>query len=184
MGSEKPSTRKELFKMAVPKERVLSRGQGCWNCKSWDREKAKPLWEQKRQVDLKTALDIALDLPGGEPKTAEDCKTPQALRCFNIKKMVDSLDHLVASGHVGCCTGGGRTANGEEVGDFVVHAFLCDRWSSLAGASLAREGGKLDDLPEEAAEKLNSRTLISDEMAAAGIVPATNLVDGDDEGSN
>jgi hypothetical protein len=173
MGNEKPSTRKQLFKIAVPKDRVLSRGQGCWNCTGWDREKAKPLWEQKRQVDLQTALNIALELPDGEPKTAEEAKTPQAMRCFNIKKMVDSLDHLVASGHVGCCTRGGRTADGNPVGDFVVHSFLCDRWNALAGASLAREGGKLDDLPEEARDKMNNRTLISDEMAAAGIVPAS-----------
>lgn len=90
--------------------------------------------------------------------------------------MVDSLDHLVASGHVGVCTGGGRTANGEPVGDLVVHSFLCDRWRAMEGASMTREGAKLDDLPEEVADKLNSRTLISDEMV--------EKLGGGDNGSN
>jgi hypothetical protein len=146
--------RKHLNQVLVPKERVISKGQGCWNCKNWDREAAKPIWEVKRQGDLTTALNIALDLPDGEPKTAEECKTPQALRCFNIKSMVNSLDHLVATGHVGICTGGGRTEDGKPVGDFVVHSFLCDRWSGVAGASLARIDGKLDKLPGELADKL------------------------------
>jgi hypothetical protein len=145
--------RKELNKVLVPKERVIDRGQGCWNCKHWDREAAKPLWTEKRQTDLTTALNLALNLPDGEPKTAAECKSPEALRCFNIKAMVDSLDHLVASGHVGVCKGGGRTANGEQVGDFVVHNFLCDRWSGVSGASLATEG-KTDLLPEELADKM------------------------------
>jgi len=174
--SDKPTLRKELSQIAVPKERVISRNQGCWNCTKWDREKAKPLWEQKRQNDLQTALKIAMNLPDGEPKSAEDCKTPEALRCFNIKAMVNSLDHLVASGHVGVCTGGGKTADGNPVGDFVVHSFLCDRWVAMAGARLTNEGGRLDDLPEEVADKLNSRTLISDEMAE-------KLSGGSDEGN-
>lgn len=145
--------RRELNKVLVPKERVIGRGQGCWNCKHWDPAAAKPLWSEKRQNDLKTALDLALNLPGGEPKSADECRSPEALRCFNIKSMVNSLDHLVASGHAGVCKGGGRTANGEQVGDFVVHSFLCDRWSGVSGASLAREG-KTDLLPEELAEKM------------------------------
>jgi hypothetical protein len=145
--------RKELNKVLVPKERVISRGRGCWNCKSWDRDAAKPLWTEKRQVDLQTALNLALDLPDGEPTSAADCKTPEALHCYNIKSMVNSLDHLVASGHVGVCMGNGRTANGDSVGDFVAHAFLCDRWSGVAGASLAIQG-KADLLPEELAENM------------------------------
>ena len=153
--SNKPKLRKELNQVLVPKERVISKGQGCWNCRGWSREAAKPLWTEKRQVDLKNALDLALNLPDGEPKTAADCKSPEALRCYNIKNMVNSLDHLVASGHVGVCKGGGRTANGEQVGDFVTHSFQCDRWSGVAGAALARAGGKMDVLPEELADKLN-----------------------------
>jgi hypothetical protein len=151
-GSRK--IKREINQVFVPKERVIAKGQGCWNCKHWDREAAKPLWTEKRQNDLNTALNIALSLPDGEPKTDEECKTPQALRCFNIKSMVNSLDHLVASGHVGICTGGGRTEDDKPVSNFVVHSFLCSRWSGVAGASLARIDGKLDKLPGELADKL------------------------------
>jgi len=133
---------------------VIDRGRGCWNCKHWDREAAKPLWTEKRQNDLNTALNLALNLPNGEPKTIKDCDTPEALRCFNIKSMVNSLDHLVASGHVGVCKGGGKTEDGNPVGDFTVHSLLCGTWSGVVGASLAIEG-KADLLPEELADKLN-----------------------------
>ena len=152
-GSRK--IRRSLDQVLVPKERVISTGRGCYNCKHWNREAAGPLWAIKRQHDLKVALDIALNLPDGEPKTAEDCKTPEALRCFNVKSMVNSLDHLVASGHVGVCEGGGRTANGEPVGDFTVHSLYCQVWSGVTGASLATDGHAPDVLPEERADKLN-----------------------------
>lgn len=69
--------------------------------------------------------------------------------------MVNSLDHLVASGHIGTCEGGGRTEDGNPVGDFVVHSFECSRWTGVVGASLARIDGKLDVLPGELADKLN-----------------------------
>jgi hypothetical protein len=149
---------KNLNQVIVPKERVVNRNQGCWNCTKWDREKANPLWTQKRQNDLAKALEISMAHPEGEDH----------VQVVNIRSMVDSLDHLVASGHVGVCTGGGRTANGEPVGDFVVHSFLCDRWNAMAGANLTREGGALDVLPEELADKVDSRTLVSDEMAEKG----------------
>jgi hypothetical protein len=153
-----PVGRAEVYDVSVPAtESFFANGMLVHNCKHWDREAAKPLWEGKRQHELKTALDIVLDLPDGEPKTVDECKTPQALRAFNIKAMVNSLDHLVASGHVGCCKGGGRTADGNQVGDFVVHSFLCDRWSGVVGASLAREG-TTDKLPEELAEDMKKLT--------------------------
>ena len=147
MGDDKPKLRSQLSQVLVPKERVVSRGQGCWNCSSWSREKAKPLWTDKRQNDLKTALEIALSSPNGEDD----------VRVRNIRKMVNDLDHLVASGHMGVCLGGGRTADGNPVGDFVAHAFLCDRWSGVSGASLAT-GGKTDPLPEELREKLDKKS--------------------------
>ncbi|MGH7178282.1 MAG: hypothetical protein ACREJC_12955, partial [Tepidisphaeraceae bacterium] len=58
------------------------------------------------------------------------------------------------SGHVGVCLGGGRTEDGNQVGDFVTHSFQCDRWSGVSGASLATNG-KSDTLPMELMDKLN-----------------------------
>jgi hypothetical protein len=75
----------------------------------------------------------------------------------NIRRMVNNLDHMVASRVVGVCGGNGRTADGQPVGDFVAHSFLCDRWSGVQGASMAREGGKIDDLPEEVAQRLDDQ---------------------------
>jgi hypothetical protein len=141
---DKPNLRGELAKVLVPKERVISSGRGCWNCIHWDQDAAKPRWTAKRQSDLNTALEISLKSPKGE----ED------QRVFNIRAMVNSLDHLVATRHVGVCHGGGRTADGKDVGDFVTHAFLCDRWTGRTGASLATQG-KADPLPEERAEQMN-----------------------------
>ena len=128
----------------VPSDRIISRGQGCWNCKHWDREVAKPRWTHNRQRDLNTALSIALTSPTGEDDP----------RVVNVRAMVDDIDHLVAQGYVGVCQGGGKTEDGNPVGDLVLHQFLCGQWSGRSGASLAT-GGKLDALPLELADKLN-----------------------------
>ena len=142
--ADKPTVRGELSKVLVPKERVISSGRGCWSCIHWDQDAAKPRWTEKRQNDLNTALAIALESPHGEADQ----------RVYNIRAMVNSLDHLVATRHVGVCHGNGRTADGKDVGDFVTHAFLCDRWTGRVGSSLAIQG-KADPLPEERAELLN-----------------------------
>lgn len=145
MGDNRNSKlRSHLAQVLVPKERVISTGQGCWNCKHWDRDKAKPLWTQKRQNDLARAAEIAVTSRHGENDQ----------RVYNIRKFVNDLDHLVAVRMIGVCVGGGRTADGNPVGDFVVHSFLCDRWSGVSGSSLAT-GGKTDPLPEERAELMN-----------------------------
>lgn len=147
--------RKSLNQVLIPKERVISKGQGCWNCVSWRREMAKPLWTDKRQNDLKNAAELLVQLPF-EPKTANEAEKLGMIgvRFFQTRSMIDSLDHLVATGHVGVCVGGGRTADGDPVGDFVTHSFQCDRWTGVTGASLA-SNGKMDTLPEELADKLN-----------------------------
>ena len=140
----------------VPKERVISMGRGCYNCRWWSREAANPLWTDKRQGDLKNALELLMQLPY-EPKTIEDAEKlgPIGIKFFQTRSMIDSLDHLVASGHAGVCRGGGKTANGNPVGDFTLHSLYCQVWSGVSGASLATEGHKPDLLPEELNDKLN-----------------------------
>jgi hypothetical protein len=134
-------------KVLVPKDHVIRTRQGCWNCKHWARDKAKPLWTNNRQRDLQTALEISLTSPRGE----EDP------RVQNIRTMIDICDHLVATGHLGVCLGGGRTEDGNSVGDLVTHAFVCDSWSGVSGAPPIRgEDGKIDPLPMERADKLKS----------------------------
>jgi hypothetical protein len=137
-----------VYDVSVPTtENFYANGVLVHNCKHWDREKAKTLWTSNRQRDLQTALEISLKSPLGE----EDP------RIRNIRTMIDDCDHLVATGHLGVCLGGGHTEDGNPVGDLVTHAFMCDRWSGVSGASLARgEDGKLDPLPMERADKLKS----------------------------
>lgn len=128
-------------KILVPKERVLSRGQGCWNCIHGD--SAREFWTEKRKRDLLFAKQLAENSPRGEDH-------PQVVQ---IRKMIDTVDHSVAAHALLRCTKG-VTAEGEPIGDLVAHNYLCSKWSGKTGASLAREG-KLDDLPEEAADKLD-----------------------------
>jgi len=149
-------------RMFQDKSRVFSRGQGCWNC--IHSNSGNDFWTEKRQKDLELALKTSLISPMGE----EDPKV------VNIRTMVDKVDHGVASGALLRCTKG-RTADGKDVGDFVVHNYLCDRWSGKQGASLAREGGKADILPEELADKIDGKpTSLADLLAK---VPANKKVD-------
>ncbi len=136
-------TKRPRERIIVPKDRTFSRGQGCWNC--INSCSATEFWTQKRQADLA----IAKRLADGSPMGYEE---PHAK---NIMHMVDTVDHSVAAHALLRCTKG-VCANGEPVGDFVAHNYLCSKWSGKQGASLAREG-KLDDLPEELADKIDGQ---------------------------
>lgn len=128
------------------KSRVFTRTQGCWNCKHYS--SANKLWSIRRQADLQTALGIAHESPNGE----EDQKV------INIKAMVDRTDHLVASRQVGICTNPSRPVdanNNEITADLFQHTFLCSKWDAAQGASMAREGARADDLPEELVDKVD-----------------------------
>lgn len=129
-------------RIIVPGDRVLSRGQGCWNCIHGQR--AKEWWSRRRQEDLGKALQIAIESPDGETD----------IQVTNIRRMVDAVDHAVAKGAMLRCTKG-KTANGQPVGDLVTHNYLCDRWTAAPGASIARGGAKADELPEEILDKLD-----------------------------
>ena len=71
----------------------------------------------------------------------------------NIRRMVDNVDHGLASGNLTTCTGRGQDAKGNPVGTFVKSNYLCTNWSGRTGASVAREGQKADDLPMELEDK-------------------------------
>lgn len=135
--------KREKTQILVPKERVFSRGQGCWNCIHWNQQGAKQHWTARRQRDLETAAAIALQSPRGE----------NDVRCDNIKRSVDQLDHLVAMGGAGLCPVG-VDGDGNPV-DLVHHAYKCHHWSGKSGASLASDG-KQDPLPGELRDKLDN----------------------------
>lgn len=156
------SNGKNPTRMFQDKSRIFTRGQGCWNC--IHASSGNDFWTTKRQEDLQVAINAALISPMGE----EDVKV------VNIRTMIDKVDHGVASGALLRCTKG-KTANGEPVGDFVVHNFLCNVWSGKQGASIAREGGKADLLPEELADKIDTKPSTLADLLAK--VPANKKVD-------
>lgn len=133
-------------RIAIPKDRVFERTQGCWNCKHFaPGDATKKVWAQLRIRDLNIAVKIATDSPQGE----------NDVRVENIRKMVNTLDHAVVQRKAGICTGDGKTADGNPVGDLVAHSFLCSEWSGAQGASIARGGQKADELPEELKQRVD-----------------------------
>lgn len=130
----------------VGTERVEIRAQGCWNCSNFDREVAAKLWWDKARGELlEKAVVLAMKSPLGE----------KSQPVVNIREMVPKTDAQVTGGVWGSCKVG-RKPNGDPVGDFVHQTYLCGRWSGVTGASIAREGEKLDKLPEELMEDLNN----------------------------
>jgi len=117
----------------------ITRTQGCWSCIHWENEeKSRQLWSQQRQRTLTDALTFSMSVPEGE-------EHPQV---FQIRKMVNTVDHGVASGHLGICL------IGKSGTDFVDNAYLCDSWSGREGASVARASQKADKLPGELREEM------------------------------
>jgi hypothetical protein len=138
----------KLSLLGVPQaglpDRTFTRGQGCWNC--IHAKSPVDRWFAKRSQKLAYAQRIALQ------NTLMGENDPEVVQ---IRREVELIDANIAQGQISICDVG-RTANGEPVGDFVVNAFLCDRWTGRDGASLARSpDGKLDDLPEELRDKID-----------------------------
>jgi hypothetical protein len=117
---------------------TLQRAQGCWNCTSWSPETAKAFWNTKRLQDLAIACQRAESSPLGEAEQG----------VVNIRRMVAVVDDGVAKGELGGCMKRDLQRD-KPIGDLVAHAYLCNHWSGRQGASLAREGGALDKLPDE-----------------------------------
>lgn len=124
----------------APISTPIPRDKGCWNCIHWDnQEKSRNLWSARRIEDLKYA------------KAMFDMSKSEDGLVFELRSMVNRMDHLVAAGSVGIC------AAGKAESDFCHHAYLCASWSGRLGSSLT--GGGNDKLPgelkEDQATKLN-----------------------------
>lgn len=119
-------------------DRLVERGQGCWNCTSWSVEKAQEFyWNKVRPDTLEKALKIALESPLKE-------KDPRVLA---IRKTIPQLDQGLEQAVWGVC------AKGKMNADFTHTTGLCeDGWVGAQGASLASLG-KPDLLPMELLER-------------------------------
>lgn len=115
---------------------VVERTMGCWNCLRSSKEAAVEFWKERRVKDLNIALQIAMNDPAGE-------KHPQVI---NIRRMVDQVDQGIAAGLFVRCRVGGSEA------DLISLTHLCDKWTAASGASVARDGQKVDKLPDELME--------------------------------
>lgn len=162
-------------KILVPKERVVQRGMGCWNCKNSDT--ATVFWTEHRKgklLALRQLIEqsnqghaIKHDLVNGLVADWSKVKLTPGMK--KLQHEIDTIDHSVAQRALLRCTKG-VTANGTPVGDLVAHNYLCDRWSGAEGASVAREGGKLDVLPEELVDKLDGSTKGIDEIVSRKLI--------------
>lgn len=141
-------TSNDMVKKFTAPERTFTRGQGCWNCKSYENGNlAKQHWQvhmAARLNDLRTAAPMSLlgdmEHPEGVLPSRQDPR----------RKQLRQMGKAIEVGVVGMCMKGARPDSmGGPSGDFVEHRFLCDRWDGVTGASVARAGGAQDKLPDE-----------------------------------
>ena len=138
-------------RILVPSERVITRNAGCWNClfmreasTFWFGDKDKGTLG-RREENLQAAVVLAIESPLGE-------NHPKVLR---LRRMVEFCDNAVRSRVMIRCGGGGVDAKGDPVGELVANSFMCRKYVASTGASLAREGQRINNLPEEVREKLD-----------------------------
>ena len=126
-------------------DRTIERGTGCWNCKhrdSWEDGKkfwfGSPTSSGKRDQSLSKAVAIATSSPLGEGHPS----------VVNIRRFVHIADNAMRNHEAIHCTKG-ITAQGVQVGDITGASYMCEKWTGMDGASVAKIDGRIDKLPEE-----------------------------------
>lgn len=132
-------------RILVPSERVIKRNAGCWNCKGmrdatefWFGDQTKGTLG-RREENLNKAVAIAVDSPLGEnhPKVV------------NIRRMITVLDQGVSERVMVRCAWGGVES------ELVANTYMCNKYVGADGASVAREGERINDVIEEVREKID-----------------------------
>lgn len=124
IGTRLPSPETRPVVALTPKDRILERKQGCWNCVHWNnQEMARNHRQRMRLMDARQLLERG--------RTLEE-----------VKVVTDRVDQLMPIGAYGVCLGGGAAA------DFTAAAHLCIRWTGRVGIE-----GKYDTLIEEIYDK-------------------------------
>lgn len=131
--------------MSSAPERTFARNRGCYSCKSFANEGlAQQHWAVHRRSLLARITGTA------NPGLLGDLENPLVTSPDPRVKQIVDVDRLVKSGCVGICMKGPRPASmGGPEGEFVAHAYLCDRWDGRDGHSLATAGRPIDKLNEE-----------------------------------
>lgn len=133
-------------RIIIPQDRVVERGRGCWNCKSYENaELARAHWKECRAAE-----EQAIIAKGGDPVLVRlgDMENPQAKQ---VNARFVWMDNLINNGQAGMCM------KGKAPGTFVHHKYLCDGWTGKEGSSVATFGHPIDKLPEELVEDAESR---------------------------
>jgi uncharacterized protein YoaH (UPF0181 family) len=170
--------------------RIVERGRGCWNCKSFENqelsrqkyaahraERAGQLREQEANTGERAGVQLVAELdeetiePRVQAMVAQGFSRNEAIRL--IAKAEDAkLNSGPTGGHNdprfrlfdGLITNGeaGICLVGKAPTDFVHAGFLCDGWNGKQGASMATSGHPLDPLPDELKDIVESRAKKAD----------------------
>jgi hypothetical protein len=168
-------------RVLLPKDRIVERGRGCYNCKAFDNgAMAKEKYASHRAA--KVAELRMLQAQGIQSGTAPIGDAD--LSSLEIQQKLDQLkgtglneaqaievlaaaaagvsgrdgdprfrlfDGLISSGAAGVCLVGGMGT------DFVHGQCLCDKWNGRQGSSMATSGKPLDKLPDEIVDIADSK---------------------------
>jgi hypothetical protein len=148
-----------------PRDRVVERGRGCWNCIGHDHdgEATKKLWQEDKDKLLAEVFEIAakqehpqnfiayVDGLAADPRsiTIEVTDSRDLQRVKSIMKTVDTMDRSVGQGAFRICF---RNGAGDRGGKYISAQYLCDKWTGMSGTSMATSGHALDKLPDELRE--------------------------------
>lgn len=160
-----PPQFESVTRFITPKDRIVERGRGCWNCVSFDLDGAatKMAWAADKQAMQAEFFTLAMAQPNHEAFIAQAdqwAANPDAIhidltddaavaRAKMILKSIDRMDRSIASAAFRVCmANGGNDRNGK----YISARYLCPKWTGRIGSSMATSGHKLDKLPDELRE--------------------------------
>lgn len=172
-------------------QRIVERGRGCWNCKSFEnaelsRQKyaahraarAQELREHEQATGQRAGVQLIAELDEAtiEPRIAA-MMSQGFTRDQAIRLIAKAEDAKLNSGPTGgyndprfrlfdnlVASGeAGICMIGKADSDFVHAGFLCSSWTGKQGASMATSGHPLDPLPDEMRDIVDSRAKKAEE---------------------
>lgn len=130
------------------KDRTIERGRGCWNCKSFENDKvSRQRWRECRMRDVAYIRAHSGELITKLGAMEDPTKLPDGDARYDT---IRQMDQAVIAGAVGLCM------IGKVPTDFVHHQYLCSSWTGKQGSSVATSGHKLDKLPDELRDMVDS----------------------------
>jgi hypothetical protein len=144
----------------LPKERVVERGRGCWNCTGFEngllaRQQWRAVHRPARERQLQARKRELVERRQAELIRSPLAPTSDLDQAFNQLAtqvgLLKDVDRAVTAGALGMCMVGGTAC------DFVTATFLCEKWTGRQGSSVATQGHPVDALPQELKDKLGDK---------------------------